>query len=57
MAGAIRAVGEVALRVNDLDRMQEFYERVVRLELLRRFPGIVFFRVADGYRGQRYDPD
>jgi catechol-2,3-dioxygenase len=52
MGTAIRALGELGLRVNDLDRMQDFYENVVGLEVLRRFPGFaVFFRIADGYGG------
>ena len=48
---AVRCLGEVALRVNDLDRMQRFYEEVIRLEVMRRFPKAVFFRIADGYGG------
>jgi catechol-2,3-dioxygenase len=48
---AIKGLGEVALRVNDLGRMQEFYENVVGLEVMRRFPEVVFFRIGDGYRG------
>ncbi len=34
---AIRALGEIALRVHDLDAMQAFYEKVLRLELMQRF--------------------
>ncbi len=34
---AIRGLGEIALRVADLDRMQGFYQEVIGLELLRRF--------------------
>jgi len=47
----IKALGEIALRVNDLERMQEFYEQVIGLELLRRFPKMVFFKIAEGYAG------
>ncbi len=47
----IKALGEIALRVSDLERMQEFYAKVVGLELLQRFPEIAFFRIADGYAG------
>jgi catechol-2,3-dioxygenase len=47
----IKALGEIALRVTDLDRMQEFYEKVVGLELMQRFPQAVFFKIADGYAG------
>ena len=47
----IRALGEIALQVRDLDAMQAFYENVVGLEVLRRFPDIVFFKIAEGYAG------
>jgi catechol-2,3-dioxygenase len=47
----IRGLGEVALQVNDLDRMQTFYEDVVGLQLMRRFDHSSFFRIADGYGG------
>ncbi len=48
---AIKALGEIALRVNDLEVMQRFYEEVVGLELMRTFPQTAFFRIADGYGG------
>ena len=47
----IKGLGEIALRVADLDAMQRFYQEVVGLELLRRFDHAAFFRVADGYGG------
>ncbi len=50
-AHAIRGLGEIALRVADLDRMQAFYQDVIGLELLRRFPQSAFFRIADGVAG------
>ncbi len=48
---AVKGLGEIALRVNDLDKMQEFYEGVIGLEVMRRFPKAVFLRVADGVAG------
>lgn len=51
MSRAIKGLGEIAFRVTDLDASQEFYERVVGLELMRRFPSIAFFRVAEGVGG------
>jgi len=48
---AIKGLGEIALRVEDLDSMQAFYERVIGLPLLRRFPNSAFFRIADGVAG------
>jgi len=50
-ATPIKGLGEIAFRVADLDASQEFYERVVGLELMRRFPTSAFFRIADGVAG------
>ncbi|HLI50996.1 MAG TPA: VOC family protein [Thermomicrobiaceae bacterium] len=47
----IQGLGEIALRVADLDSMQDFYQRVIGLELMRRFPGSAFFRIAPGVAG------
>jgi catechol 2,3-dioxygenase-like lactoylglutathione lyase family enzyme len=47
----IKALGEIALRVNDLDAMQKFYSEAVGLELIRRFPQAAFFKIAEGYAG------
>ena len=46
-----KQLGEIALRVEDLDTMQAFYTDVVGLPLLRRFPTSAFFTVADGFAG------
>lgn len=49
---AIKGLGEVVLRVKDLDKMQAFYPRVVGLELLQRFGDThAFLKIADGYGG------
>src|SRR5215469_4244396 len=48
---SVGGLGEIALRVNDLDAMQKFYEEVVRLPLINRFPNSAFFKIADGYGG------
>jgi catechol 2,3-dioxygenase-like lactoylglutathione lyase family enzyme len=47
----VRGLGEVALRVEHLDDMQKFYEEVIGLELMTRFPTVAFFRIARGYGG------
>ena len=48
----IKALGEVVLRVRDMDSMQEFYEKVVGLELLARYESVMaFFRIAPDYEG------
>lgn len=51
MPRAVRTLGEIALRVNDLEVMREFYEEIVGLEPMRQFPGIAFFRLGEGYGG------
>ncbi len=51
MSSRIRGLGEVALRVTDLDRMQAFYQNTIGLELLRRFDRAAFFRLAEGFGG------
>jgi catechol 2,3-dioxygenase len=50
-ARVIKALGEIALRVSDLDAMQAFYGSVVGLELMDRSPGAAFFKIAEGYGG------
>jgi catechol 2,3-dioxygenase-like lactoylglutathione lyase family enzyme len=47
----IKALGEIALRVTDLDAMQRFYEVIIGLELMRRTDNAVFFKIAVGYGG------
>jgi len=47
----IRGLGEVGLRVNDLELMADFYEYVIGLELWQRFEGGLFFRIAEGFEG------
>ena len=51
MERPIRGLGEIALRVADLDLMQAFYQDVIGLALLRRFERAAFFRLADGFGG------
>ena len=48
---AVRGLGEIALRVNDLATMQHFYEQIIGLPLMTRFPNSAFFKIADGYGG------
>jgi len=47
----IKGLGEVSIRVKDLDAMHKFYEEVVGLEVLRRDESFVFFRIAEGHGG------
>ena len=48
---AVRGLGEIALRVNNLDAMQKFYEEVIGLPLMARDSNSAFFIIADGYGG------
>jgi len=47
----VKGLGEVSIRVMNLDAMHKFYEEVVGLEVLRRDESFVFFKVAEGYGG------
>jgi catechol-2,3-dioxygenase len=48
----VAGLGEVAVRCRDLAAMERFYADAIGLEVLgRRDRGIVFFRLAEGYRG------
>jgi catechol-2,3-dioxygenase len=49
--GCIKGLGEVSIRVNDLDLMHKFYEDVIGLEILRREESYSFFKIAEGYGG------
>lgn len=48
---AIRGLGEIAFRTEQLDAMCEFYEDVIRLPVLRRDSTFAFFEIADGHGG------
>jgi len=48
---SVRGLGEIALRVNNLDAMQKFYEEIIGLPLMTRVPNCAFFKIADGYSG------
>jgi catechol-2,3-dioxygenase len=47
----IKALGEIVIRVKNLQTMQEFYENVIGLEILGRFDDSVFFKIAPSYGG------
>jgi len=50
---AVRALGEIVLRVRDPKAMRAFYEEEIGLPVLRHFPEerMTFFRIADGFAG------
>jgi catechol 2,3-dioxygenase-like lactoylglutathione lyase family enzyme len=47
----VKGLGEVSIRVGNLEAMHKFYEEVVGLELLERGESFVFFKIAEGYAG------
>ena len=47
----IKALGEVAFRVNNLAQMKRFYREVLGLEVLGESPAGVLLKVAEGYGG------
>ncbi len=47
----IKGLGEVSIRVKNLDAMQTFYEEAVGLDVLTRDESFVFFKIAEGYGG------
>jgi len=47
----VKGIGEVSIRVTDLDAMHKFYEEVIGLEVIRQEDEYVFFKVTEGYGG------
>lgn len=50
-APEIRGLGEIALRTRSVDRLREFYERVLGFEVFAAFEGVTFLTVAPGEPG------
>ncbi|SDM15497.1 Glyoxalase-like domain-containing protein [Halogranum gelatinilyticum] len=47
----IVGLGEIALRVDDLDEMTDFYAEVIGLPILGDFDHATFFEIAEGVEG------
>lgn len=49
----VRALGEIAIRCDDVARMVAFYENIIGLDRMEgsAADGIVFFRIAEGFGG------
>lgn len=48
---AQKRLGEIALRVKDLEAMTNFYHQAIGLTLLRKEPHMAFLKIADGFQG------
>ena len=48
---SVRGLGEIALRVNNLDAMQKFYQQIIGLPLMTRDANCAFFKIAEGFGG------
>ena len=51
MNPAIKGLGETVLRVRDLESMKAFYANIIGLELIKEFPKVAFFKIAEGFGG------
>jgi len=47
----IKALGEIALRTENVDIMFEFYRDVVGLEVKAKWEEVAFLKIAEGYGG------
>jgi catechol 2,3-dioxygenase-like lactoylglutathione lyase family enzyme len=50
-SGGVRGLGELALRVRDLEATTAFYRDVVGLDVLREFDHATFFDLGEGHGG------
>lgn len=50
-ARGVQGLGELALRIRDLDAMTAFYRDVVGLDVLREFDDATFYDLGQGYGG------
>ena len=47
----IKAIGEIVLRVKDMQVMREFYENILGLEIFGEFEKMIFFQIAPSCGG------
>lgn len=50
-ASVPKTLGEIALRVDDLEGMARFYRQTLELEEIGDFDAAVFFKIAEGFGG------
>lgn len=47
----VKGLGEIILRVNDMELMKKFYNQTIGLELINESENYTFFKIAVGYGG------
>lgn len=47
----IKGIGEIVLRVNDMELMKNFYQKTIGFELMNESENYTFFKIADGFGG------
>lgn len=47
----VKGLGEIILRVNDMELMKRFYKETIGLDLINESENYSFFKIADGYGG------
>ena len=47
----VKGLGEIILRVKDMELMKKFYNQTIGLELINESENYTFFKIAVGYRG------
>ena len=47
----VKGLGEIILRVKDMELMKSFYKETIGLELINAYENYSFFKIADGYGG------
>lgn len=51
LGNKIKGLGEIVLRVNNMELMCDFYQNGLGLELMRGSEDYTFFKIAEGYGG------
>ena len=51
LKGKIKGLGEIVIRVNNMETMTHFYHDVIGLEIIRNSNKFSFFKIAEGHAG------
>jgi catechol-2,3-dioxygenase len=47
----VKGLGEIVLRVNDMEQMKQLYHKTIGFELMNESENYTFFKIADGVGG------